>query len=162
MIILEENEELLSIARKHWITYLGLFISHGLTLVIVIGVLFFIHTAISVTVIASLIWLVATSFAWFFITQYLDAWYITDKRIVAINQIELFNRTEAIILMNKIQDTQFKKVGMLQDMFGYGQLIVQSAGTEQDFVIENIAHVEQIASQIIEKKTQATQNVSVI
>lgn len=154
MIILEQGETLLATARKHWITYVSLVISHALTFLIIAAVLFFVQTKVSVLIVASLLWITSTSFVWFFITQYLDIWYITDKRIIAINQIELFSRTEAIILMSKVQDTQFKKLGVVEELLGYGSLIVQSAGIDQEFVIESVSDVENLAQIIIEQKAK--------
>jgi len=161
MIPLEEGEKLLMVAKKHWITYLLIFMVHVVLFVVFsIGVLF-ITTPIAREITISFLWLIATSYMWFFITQYLDRWYITNQRVIAIDQLELFDRTESNVLMSRVQDVQFKRSGILEELFGYGTLAVQSAGEEREFVIKEVANVESVAQVIIDQKAQKVQPLSV-
>lgn len=152
MISLEPEEEILVTAKKHWITYVGVLLAHGFLFCVVLTVLFFLYSSLAQEVVVSLIWLIASSCVWLFITQYLDTWYVTNKRIVAIDQIELFDRSESNVLMSRVQDVQFKKSGILQEFLGYGTLTVQSAGEEREFIIHDVANVEEIAGSIIDQK----------
>jgi hypothetical protein len=157
MIILEQGEEILVVAKKHWITYVGLTITHIIVFFLVLVGAFIFYSEIAREVIASFLWLIASSFVWLFITQYLDTWCVTINRIVAVDQIELFDRSESSVLMSRVQDVQFKRTGILQEFLGYGTLTVQSAGEEREFVIHDVANVESVAQLIIDQKTKVVQ-----
>ena len=159
MIILEQGEEILIVAKKHWITYVSLFIVHGIVFFALLIGAFTFYASIALELVASGLWLVSTSFMWLFITQYLDTWYVTNERIVAVDQIELFDRTESSVLMSRAQDVQFRKEGILQEFFGYGTLTVQSAGEEREFIIVDVANVEAVAQVILDQKTKVVQPV---
>lgn len=63
--------------------------------------------------------------------------------------------------LKRIQDVSFEKNGFLQTFFGYGTLKVQSAGTEQEFIINNVKDVEQTAHRIMDLRDKAKEEVGV-
>lgn len=156
MITIQDNEYLVTVARKHWFTYAGLCIGHGTLFVFAVILLFFVQGSLAYGAILSFLWLVSTSFTWFFVIQYLDRWYIVNTHIVATDQIELFSRSESNILFSKIQDVKWNRNGILEEFFGYGTLSIQSAGVEQIFTMKDVAGVEEIAKKIFELKASAT------
>jgi hypothetical protein len=95
------------------------------------------------------------SFFFFWTKSYFDVWYITNQHIIAINQKELFERDEAFMELTRIQDVFFEKSGFLGTFLGYGTLKVQSAGTVQEFVIEDVHDVEQVAHRLMELRDTA-------
>jgi len=69
--------------------------------------------------------------AYFFVAWtnvYLDAWVITDRRIVDIEQTGLFHRSVSDFRIEKIQNIMVKEVGFIAHSFGYGSIIVETAG----------------------------------
>jgi membrane protein YdbS with pleckstrin-like domain len=160
--LLEENEIIIEKVRKHWIVYVSDFFIHS------IGCLLFIALAYGLTragqgmwipdqlvssgsltlfAFVSLFWI---SFFFFWTKNYFDVWYITNQHIIAVNQKQLFERDEAFMELTRIQDVFFEKNGFISTFLGYGQLKVQSAGTVQEFIIEDVADVEHVAHRIME------------
>lgn len=160
--LLEDGEIILEKVRKHWMVYLEDFIYHsfGCLFFVIIanyltayGVLSFINDdssayASMILVMFVIIFWVSFFYAW--TKEYLDVWYITDRHIIAINQKQIFEREEAFMELVRIQDVSFEKNGFLPTFFGYGNLKVQSAGIEQEFIINNVHEVEDVAHRIME------------
>lgn len=172
--ILEIGEVLLEKVRKHWMVYMEDFLLHifGCLLFIVpaayltsIGFVPFLtpddmdQIAMVLVIFVLLFW---ASFFYFWTKSYFDVWYVTNRHIIAINQKQIFEREEAFMELNRIQDVFFEKNGFLQTFLGYGVLKVQSAGTEQEFVIENVRDVEAIAHRIMELRDTAKVNSVVV
>jgi uncharacterized membrane protein YdbT with pleckstrin-like domain len=165
--LFEKDEIVIEKIRKHFIVYVGDFLAHsfgglffmGLAYILthVISVPFFsqalaAHVALVLIAIVILFW---TSFFYSWTISYLDIWYVTNQHIIAINQKELFEREESFMELNRIQDVFFEKNSFLSTLLGYGKLKVQSAGTEQEFIIEGVRDVELAAHRIMELRDDA-------
>ncbi len=165
--LFEKDEIVLERVRKHFIVYLGDFLAHA------IGCYFFIaiahalshaaffpflteiiatRTALVLVAFVILFW---TSFFYVWTKSYLDIWYITNQHIIAINQKELFHREESFMELNRIQDVSFEKNSFLATFLGYGRLKIQSAGSEQEFVIDWVKDVELAAHRIMDLRDEA-------
>lgn len=98
-------------------------------------------------------------FAWLFfffsITDYvLDIWYITNKRIVDIQQTGFFSRKISEQYLNRIQDVSSETIGVLPTLFKYGNVRVQTAGEREHFLFEEVPEpdaVRQIIMELIQK-----------
>jgi uncharacterized membrane protein YdbT with pleckstrin-like domain len=165
--LLEEGEMMLEKVRKHWIVYIEDVVSHtfgcflfmvGASYLSSKGVLSFIDQDSSaylgmVLVMFVIIFWISFFYAW--TKEYFDVWYITDRHIIAVNQKQMFEREEAFMELNRIQDVLFDKNGFLATWLGYGKLRIQTAGIEQEFVIENVSEVEAVAHRIMEMRDRA-------
>jgi hypothetical protein len=160
--LLEDGEYVTDAVRKHWIVYARDFILHAFGCLIFIVAAYYLalhgsfggvsggesaYGAMVLIMFALIFW---TSFFYAWTKEYFDVWYITTVHIIAINQKEMFTRDEAFMELVRIQDVFFEKEGLLSNLLGFGRLRVQSAGTEQEFVIENVHDVETVAHAIME------------
>jgi hypothetical protein len=164
--LFEENEELLEKVRKHWIVYVQDFFIHSIGCMLFIGLAYGLSRAgqgmwlpEEVTMNGSLVLMIFVilfwiSFFFFWTKNYFDVWYVTNQHIIAINQKQLFERDEAFMELTRIQDVFFEKNGFISTFLGYGILKVQSAGTVQEFIIEDVANVEQVAHRIMELRDE--------
>lgn len=164
--LLEEGEIILDKVRKHWIVYVEDFFYHtfGCFLFMVVanyltskGVLSFIDKDSStyagmILIMFVIIFWISFFYAW--TKEYFDVWYVTDRHIIAVNQKQMFEREEAFMELSRIQDVSFEKNGFFSTWFGYGKLKVQSAGIEQEFIIDNIHDVEAVAHRIMELRDE--------
>jgi uncharacterized membrane protein YdbT with pleckstrin-like domain len=165
--LLVEGEVITDAIRKHWIVYIADFFLHAFgCLVFLIAAYYLASTgtlvgymgngtqygAMILVVFVLIFW---TSFFYSWTKEYFDVWYVTNMHIIAVNQKEMFTRDEAFMELGRIQDVLFEKNGFFSNILGFGQLRVQSAGTEQEFVIENIAEVEAVAHHIMDIRDQA-------
>ncbi len=69
---------------------------------------------------------------------YLDAWIITDKRIVDIVQSGLFKREVSECRLDRIQDVTARVKGLTPTIFDFGDVHIQTAGREKEFVFRQV------------------------
>ncbi|KND49729.1 MAG: hypothetical protein AB203_01425 [Parcubacteria bacterium C7867-008] len=81
----------------------------------------------------------------FFLTQ----WIITSTRIVDITQESLFSRRVSSFLLARVQDITTDISGVFPTLIGYGTLNVETAGREEKFSMEGIAHPEDVRDLIM-------------
>ena len=98
-----------------------------------------------------LIWLIILWIGFFYIwtDYYLDRWIITDQRIIDIEQRGMFNRDEASILYEHIQDVVVETKGFWATVFDIGDVHIQTAGTEKEVVFENMGYPYKVRDLII-------------
>ncbi len=160
--LLEEGEIITERIRKHWIVYVQAFFLHAFGCVIFLICAYYlaskgdfsallgegsIYGSMTLITFVLIFW---TSFFYAWTKEYFDVWYVTTMHIIAINQKEIFTRDESFMELNRIQDVFFEKEGFLAHVLGYGTLRVQTAGTLQEFVIENVKDVESVAHRLME------------
>lgn len=84
---------------------------------------------------------------------YLNQWVITNTRIIEIHQYGYFSREVSSLLLIKVQDVQSDVEGIFGTLLGYGQLEVQSAGTEEHFIMDDIADPQGLRDLIMSEIT---------
>ncbi|MFH1047938.1 MAG: PH domain-containing protein [Patescibacteria group bacterium] len=84
-----------------------------------------------------------------FVDYYLDAWVITNDRIMNIEQSGLFNRTVSELDLLNIQDITSEVHGILPFFFGYGNVYVQTAAEKSRFVFEQIPKPEEVRKRLL-------------
>lgn len=159
--LLEEGEFMREEVRKHWVVYLSDFFLHAFGCLIFtisayilasrgsFGGMFSYETKYGAMILIVFVLIFWTSFFYAWTKDYFDVWYVTNKHIIAINQKDIFNREEVFMELSRIQDVFFEKDGAVATLLGYGKLKVQSAGTEQDFVMDDVMDVEAVAHRIM-------------
>jgi len=85
-----------------------------------------------------------------FVDYYLDAWVITNDRIVNVEQQGLFARTISELDLYKIQDVTSEVKGVIPTLFNYGDVYVQTAGTQERFVFEQVPNPHEIRKRIMD------------
>jgi hypothetical protein len=164
--IFDKDEVLSEKVRKHWIVYVQDFFIHTLGCFMFIGFAYVAShfgplmsltqegSTIVAMVLVFFVILFWISFFFFWTKNYFDVWYVTNQHIIAVNQKQLFERDEAFMELTRIQDVFFEKNGFISTFLGYGTLKVQSAGTVQEFIIQDVADVEQTAHRIMELRDE--------
>lgn len=83
---------------------------------------------------------------------YLDLWIVTNKRIISVDQISLFNRTVTTLAHEKIQEITVKEENIVQALFRFGTLDIETASpTDGDATMEGIPHPETVRKIILEQ-----------
>lgn len=170
MINLDSEEKIIKIVRRHPIIFiLETIFALFVTLIPIIGYLFlsFSH---NLDIILSektlnLFWfgyLIITTIIWFVVfviwtDYYLDCWIITNKNLIDVQQKGLFHRHIATCRFERIQDIKVVIPGLIANIFGYGDVHVQTAGSNKEFVIYDSINpyiVKQILVDNIKNDTQ--------
>ncbi len=84
-----------------------------------------------------------------FADYYLDAWIVTDDRILNIEQKSLFSRTISELDLSKIQDVTSEVKGFFAFIFGYGNVYIQTAAERERFVFEQVRRPEEIRKNML-------------
>ncbi|MCC6934098.1 MAG: PH domain-containing protein [Candidatus Yanofskybacteria bacterium] len=84
----------------------------------------------------------------FWTTYYMDIWVITNRRIIDIDYERLFDRNIAILRLDRVQDITTHVQGVVGTLLKYGKVVVQTAGSDKEFVIDQIAHPEALRDAI--------------
>lgn len=93
-----------------------------------------------------------------FFSHYLDVWLVTEHHIINIEQKSLFNKSIAEQEIDRVQDITAEVNGPLQTIFNYGNIYIQTAGTQERFIFKDVAHprliVDEITKILDEKEEQ--------
>lgn len=168
---LEPDEKILKVVRKHWLVIVSELI--GILLTAFIPLVLFgvfqsgtsalnvslpeIEHSGSIMAFATAVWLLFSTIAGFTIWThyYLDLWIITDRRIIAVDQINFFNRNVAIFRLERLQDIEFSIKGLVQTFFNFGTLSAQTAGhNEANFRSTSLPHPDELQN-LIQKAMDA-------
>jgi len=85
-----------------------------------------------------------------FVEYWLDVFILTERRILDIEQVGLFNRTVSELRLYRTQDVTAEVKGMLHSILDYGNVFIQTAGEIERFHFEDIPHPNHVAKLILE------------
>ncbi|HVS78869.1 MAG TPA: PH domain-containing protein [Candidatus Saccharimonadales bacterium] len=77
---------------------------------------------------------------------------ITDRSLVQILQKTLFIRKVSRLSMSNVEDVNEEQRGILANVFNYGTLTVQTAGTEDNFIFTLCPNPAGLADRIVEAR----------
>lgn len=93
--------------------------------------------------------------------HYLDAWVVTDQRVIDIEQKGIFNREVSSLRLDKIQDITVSVNGFLATILSFGDLHVQTAGQQVEITFKNVSRpyeAKDIISKLHDQATKAPQS----
>ena len=164
MIEVEKDEKIIRIVRRHWFVLLGDMLILVFAVILPVVLLVFLHLlpieklfAFSGSTFAAggfflFAWLtIVWIMGWNIWTDYyLDILMITDKRVFDINQEGLFHRKSASFRIDRIQNVTVDQEGIIQTLFDFGGIRIETAGGIEDFVVSYIAKPYEIKKLINE------------
>jgi len=173
---LEPGEHVVLHVRKHWF----IFLSELLPYAIMAAVPFALHNLLTLVPTFSVyadfftygthlsramlgVWLlIVWTGAWGAFTKYfLNAWILTNQRIVTIKQRGFFRREVASLLLTRVQDVTSSVVGVVRSLLGIGNIKVQSAGAEVEFTMRDIPRPEHMRNLIIKYIPEETEPIRI-
>jgi len=140
-------ENIILILRRHPLVLVSIVFAFVITGIIPILVLGFVSNLLpslpevqDLLTFASVVYYLLWTYGLFYeLTDFfLDVWIVTDHRIVDIQQIGLFNRDVSETRLDKVQDVTTKITGYFPTFFNYGNVIIQTAGTEREFEFQQV------------------------
>lgn len=173
---LEPGEHVVIEARKHWFLFLGELLPYAIFAVIPFALPKLLLLAPPVAPYAALfdyhailaraalgVWLLVTwTMAWSAFTRYfLNAWVLTNLRIVNIKQHGYFSREVSSLFLTRIQDVTTDVEGVLSSLFGIGNIKVQTAGEDVEFTMNGIPRPEQMRDVILRYVSIKPENTGV-
>ncbi len=166
VVKIKSYEKVIYVLRRHGITFFPYILVFGALLLIPFAVYWLFSAAFVTTVqdpanfpimiiAASAYYLSIFLFFYsFFVEFYLDAWIVTNDRLVDIRQISLFSRTVAEVDLYQIQDVSSEVHGFFPTLFNYGNIYLQTAGPVPKFIIHNVHRPDKLRQAIIELSSE--------
>lgn len=79
-----------------------------------------------------------------FITWYFNISLITDKRVIDVDFADLIYKNVAGTKLDLVQDVSFEQVGGIRAIFNYGDVLIQTAGTVDNFALHAVPRPERV------------------
>src|SRR3989344_8125425 len=173
---LEQNEKILFIARKHWFVFVGESIFLFLLAVLPAFLLFMpqlipeslaslfgkaMHVIGTYSSAVLFLWILELLGVWgifglLWTDYYLDVWFVTNLRIIAIEQRGMFNRSISTFRLDMIQDATVKVPGILATILRFGTVEVRTASNDS-FKFRGSAHPNELKQLIVEEHHRVQQ-----
>jgi uncharacterized membrane protein YdbT with pleckstrin-like domain len=98
------------------------------------------------------------------VDYYFDIWVITSQRIINIEQKGMFSRKVSELNYSKIQDVTTEVHGFIPTILNFGDVEVQTAGEEENFIFRTVSDPYEIKNLIISmnkrNQTESTDRLS--
>jgi hypothetical protein len=150
----DEQEKIILFIRRSFITNIRWIFFGSVLLIIpvfiILGLRFFpnplpfLPSKFYLFLIAFYYLLVATYWFINFISWYFNISLVTDKRVIDIDFSSLVYKDVAATKINLVQDVSFAQIGAIRTFFDYGDVLVQTAGTLDNFIFESAPQPENI------------------
>lgn len=143
------NEKVIQIVRRHPIVFFSplLQVTLAFTLAVIILIYFDFGEVFYYSVAILGLFVFAVLFKATFV--YRNSFcLITNQRVININQKNFFNRQITETDFSKIQDVTNKTFGVIGTSLNYGEIVVQTAGTQNQLIIEYIPDPYQVQQEI--------------
>lgn len=171
---LEEGESVILEVRKHWIVFVGqatalLFSALLPFILLTLAKMFKISlpqfdipgNVSALFLFFYLLWLLALWILFFldWTKYYLDVWYVTEKRIIAIDQRKIFYREVSNLRFDKIQDVTIDVHGFIPTLLNFGNIQVQTASEDStEFFMSSVRHPENVRKIIFAQQNKIADN----
>jgi hypothetical protein len=147
----EQEEQVLLLLRQSLITQVKhVFITIGLILVPLlfnyIGLLSFLPERFQLVALAGWYLIVMGYVLEVFLSWFYNVYIITDERIIDVDFISLLFKHVSYAKLDHIQDISATTSGALGAVFDYGDVKIQTAGTEANFEFLNVPHPSRVVS----------------
>jgi hypothetical protein len=110
--------------------------------------------ALLMAVLMGLVFVVATFLYWQ--TKII----ISSENLIQILQKDLLHSQTSRLALTDIEDVTAEQQGLLATLFGYGNLVVQTAGEQANFIFSFCPNPNRIAKELIDAKDDLTSGVN--
>lgn len=154
----KEGEEVIVFIHRHWYTILTkvIFLILGMLVpFVILGIFGQVLSSLGLLSVYAVLWAVYYLILWYSLfyslTMYtLDTWIVTNMRIINSVQHGFFNRSISELSLDKIQDVSINVGGAMATMLNFGDIKVQTAGSERHFVFEDTPHPQEVKDTIMQ------------
>lgn len=162
----EPDEVILLFMRRDFITNVP-WITLSIVLVLLPPLLMFLLNSTNATIFSipmnfllillAFYYLIVATYAFVnFIVWYYNASMITNKRVVDIDFADLVYRNVAQTKLSLVQDVSYTQVGVIQAVFDFGDVLIQTAAALDNFKLETVPRPQravQVTEDLIGKKS---------
>jgi len=165
MLRINTNENILAVYRRHWIILfwdiftiisIGLFVLLAGTILKKFMPSMFVSPWRQIFFWMAILLYHGLWIAFFarFADYWLDSWILTNERIIDIEQKGLFSREVSEFKLDKIQDISVDVSGVIPTLFHYGDVQIETAGFEREFVFKTVPNPQNVKSEILKMQDE--------
>lgn len=150
----EPDEEIILFLRRHFITNIPWIITTILLLFVPALLNLFLETfSVNISFLPTNSFLLLTIFYYLLVFAYgivcYFTWFfnislITQKRVIDIDFSDLVYKNVAATKMDLVQDASYTQVGVIRSVFNYGDVIIQTAGSMENFDLSAVPHPDKV------------------
>jgi membrane protein YdbS with pleckstrin-like domain len=169
----DEDEQLLADVRRYWLGRLGIILTGAVLVGLLIGFaasLPYLTKSININyttqfkAVVSLLFLITGLLivAGTLVTIWIynqSRMLITNENVVEIRQMSLFSRKVAHLNMINVEDVSVVRKGILQTLFNYGTMTIETAGEQQNFVFLNTPTPDEYRKIVINAHEQSIERI---
>lgn len=145
---LQDDEKVIKVARRHWAfltVHLVKDLLFALLPIIALAIIIQLASgfdgtvgriAIAAMVVWAAFWLIRGYFDWYRYQN--DQWVLTNQRIVDSQRNNWFHHRLSSADLVNVEDMSIQKAGIFPTVFNYGDLLAQTAGAREKFVLSGI------------------------
>jgi hypothetical protein len=149
MSILEEDEKILMLVRKHFIT--------NLRWIILVVIMLFAPLITNLTPLTFLParFITATGVLWYlltlgialngFLSWFYNANVITDERVIDIDFLNLVYKNVSSAKIDNIEDVTVQMGGAIRNVLDFGTVLIQTAAEKTEFEFDDAPHPQKVA-----------------
>jgi uncharacterized membrane protein YdbT with pleckstrin-like domain len=141
--------------RKHWLFLLKVAFRPALVLALAVGLLLLAQNDIVRIPALGLLVVGILYLGWQALDWYNDTYQVTEDRIIDIEKVPFINeaRREARLVM--IQDVNYTQPSFIARLFGFGDVVVQTAGRTGEFTFSRVPNPQAVQREIARRWEQA-------
>lgn len=154
------NETILAQTRKHWINVAPIMVSTVVLALVWLGLVYstgryattirrYVPVADTGMVVFALGLLIAAIAVFSFWIYRQNRLVLTNHHLVEYTRRGLFNSTVSQFSLIKLQDVTARQNGLLANMLGYGDIVIETAGEQENFMFNQVPHPKVLADQIM-------------
>ena len=164
MIQFQQDEKIILTCRRHWLVFLIAIFQVAILMFAVLAIpallksftpeifsgydaLIYLSAGLILEILWIILFLVIADY-------YLDIWLITNHRLIFIELKGIFSRTTSSVSLRNIQDVTTEVHGLFETFLKFGNVRVQSAGTEGAFVFRQVPESYQVKDLILRVKEE--------
>ncbi len=154
----KEGEEVIALVRRTPAVTIG---PITLSVVLIIAPFFLLYPLLKLGPVGGIILMVSILVGAFYgfrtlWVQQLNAFILTNDRIVDVDQRGLFHRIVSETTYDKVQDVSYAMHGIAQTIGRYGSVLVQTAGTTANLEITGIRSPQKVHELILKLQREST------
>jgi len=155
----EHREKIILMLRQHWITQLGWIMAAvaGVFVPLIfvwIPILDFLKPNYQLMSLIGWYLLLIAFIYEKFISWFYQVFIITDERIIDINFINLVYKELSEAKIDNIEDVTYRQGGVVKAMFNFGDVVIQTAGEQREFMVESAPEPNRVVKIINELKLE--------
>lgn len=165
----DANEVIILLLRRHWITNIPWIALSILLLVIPFLIVPFIAEGNIFVFSVPPSYITLLVFAWYLLTfsyffSHFILWYftvsiVTNERIVDIDYVNILHKKFAATKISRVEDVTMRALGFISSFFNFGNVEVQTAGNEPNFLFDAVPAPDRVVRIINQLMGQEEEDV---